>query len=186
MINSLLELIGALFLAGLPIFLMLARIRRRRRLQQEAAAAEGPRRDEPGVGGGAEPRRSWSLGRLLSRRGSWFRSLARRRPDADLAPEAEPPGGGRYVQPGGTPRRGGASGGAPGSGISRARETGGGLQWQDSSEYRPLSSTGSSPGSSESLLQRVDRYPPLQRAIVLKELLGPPKGLDAHLPGGNT
>ena len=184
MINSLLELIGALFLAGLPIFLMLARIRRRRRLQQEAAATEDPRRDEPGVGGGAEPRRSWSLGRLLSRRGSWFRDLVRRRPDADLAPGAESPGGGRYVQSGGTPRRGGASGGVRGSGTSRG--TSSGLEWQDSSEYRPLSSTSSSPGSSESLLRRVDRYPPLQRAIVLKVLLGPPKGLDAHLPGGNT
>ncbi|MFO8043500.1 MAG: hypothetical protein R6U25_09890 [Alkalispirochaeta sp.] len=180
MINSLLELIGALFLAGLPIFLMLARIRRRRRLQREATAAEGPRRNGAGVGGREEPRRPWSLGRLLPRREGWFRSLARRRPDADLAPVAEPPGGGRYAQPGGTSRRGGASGGAPGSGTSRG--TGGGLEWQDTSGYRPLSS----PASSEALLRRVERYPPLQRAIVLKELLGPTKGLDDHLPGGNT
>src|SRR6056297_377764 len=37
MINSLLELIGALFLATLPILLTIARIRRRRRLRAEGA-----------------------------------------------------------------------------------------------------------------------------------------------------
>lgn len=146
MINSLLELIGALFLAGLPIFLMLARIRRRRRLRREA-------RD-----GQPQPR---------PRRESWLRSLLRRRPDADLAPYPEEAGGGTT-----TPR----------GGESRSRDTWNGLESESSSGYRSLSLA---PGA-EALQKRVDRYPPLQRAIVLKEILGPPKALDTHLPGGNT
>jgi hypothetical protein len=121
MINSLLELIGALFLAGLPIFVMLARIRRRR----IRAAARGA---DSGV------------------------------PPTD-----------RREKTGGTPQK-----------VS-SREMSGGLDQQYSSSYRSLAET----ASSDRLLRRVDRYPPLQRAVVLKEILGTPKGIDAHLPGRN-
>ena len=150
MINSLLELIGALFLAGLPIFLMLARIRRRRRVRAEAVTAGGREHDAP----------RWR---------SWLRGWWNRQPDSDLAPYPQQASGGQ-PQRGPTARRGESS------------ETRSALESERTGGYRSLSPA----APPRNLIERVDRYPPLQRAIVLKEILGPPKGLDDHLPAGNT
>ncbi|MFW5695140.1 MAG: hypothetical protein ACOCYB_08220 [Alkalispirochaeta sp.] len=152
MINSLLELVGALFLASLPILLTLARIRRRR---MRAAAREAAGRGTSRARDGRDHRRApgWR---------SWLSQLLERSPDRDLAP---------------FPEQGGAASAPTGRGQTRrqaAPETESGLEQERSHGYRSLPQ--SSPG--DALLKRVGRYPPLQRAIVLKEILGPPKGLD--------
>lgn len=134
MINSLLELIGALFLAALPILLTLARIRRRRRLRAEGA----PQRRRVGT--------AW-LSRIFGR--------TRRSQQGGSAP-TESTGESRPAR-----RR-------------QEAEAGGSWNWQSESQYRSLPQT--PPG--DALLKRVERYPPLQRAIVLTEILGPPKGLE--------
>ncbi len=117
MIDSLLELIGALFLASLPLYLLVMRSRRRRRAARMQYTQESDRRSDVlrgrRVGHGAD----------------------------------------RFSQ------------------ISSNFPAGG--------EYRPLVEASVSSGTTEAAsLKRFDRYPPLQRAIVMKEILGRPKGID--------
>lgn len=133
MTGSLLELIGALFLATLPLYILVMRARRRRRRQAAAAA-----------------RSETSDGR-------------------DTTPPAE----GRK-KPAGPEGRGAAS-----RRRGTTSEVRSNFEESDGAGYRPLAGTSVTPVSTApALLQRLYRYPPLQRAIVLKELLGRPKGLD--------
>ncbi len=165
MINSLLELVGALFLASLPILLTLARIRRRR--MRAAAAREAAAREPVGGGtdGGARASTSTSSAeqaggaRQRSRpRAAWLdRIFGRsRRVQASAAAPAQAPAQQRQKK--------------------RSEDSESRKDWaaQSEGEYRSLPQT--PPG--EALLKRAERYPPLQRAIVLKEILGPPKGLE--------
>ncbi|MEX2444041.1 MAG: hypothetical protein WD492_10570 [Alkalispirochaeta sp.] len=161
MINSFLELIGALFLAALPVLVMLARIRRRR--MRAEAARSGAGADRPG---GDRPAETVRDRRRAPRRGSRLSRMLDRRPDSDLAPFVEQTGGGKPQ--GRAPARRGESR------RGESSETRSGLEPQSFSGYRSPART--SPG--DALLKRVNRYPPLQRAIVLKEILGPPKGLE--------
>lgn len=152
MIDSLFDLIVAAFIASLPILLAIIRSRRNRtgrgRMRRTGKETDGA---EEAVDSGArdtEKRKGWA--------GGFFRRLRRETaPERNETPTAPP----EPERP--KPRR-----------PQPSREEGDAIEGLEA-ERREAGA-----GGGERLLERVDPYPPLQRAVILKELLGPPKSLE--------
>lgn len=139
MIDSLVELLVALFIAAVPILATIVRSRRKR-------AAKDPK-----------PR-----GRTKKRFSSLRNRFKKRQ---------------KRSGPSDTEEQTGVAGPArAGSGNRRVPSD----SSAESALYRELPERAGSPVASgaDRLARKIDRYPPLQKAILLREILGPPKGLE--------
>ncbi len=149
MIDSLFDLIAAAFIASLPVLLAIIRSRRNRSGRRRRRDSEDDTLRAKDKAASEARKSKKSPGRAAA----FFRRL---RGGTATEPQ-EPPEAMDRPQP----RR-----------PAPPKEEGTMLEGLESEKER------GSTGGKERLIQRVDRYPPLQRAIVLKELLGPPKGFE--------
>lgn len=203
MIDSLFDLIAAIFIASLPVLLAIGRGRRAiarrrsargqgRRGSKAPSSADTTERGSAGAG-----RRSPAEARTASSRTSSSGASS-----SGAATDTKEVGGDtRHDSPRGRWRRRGVeifrrfwhgSSGVPAEETSREGPKGGAgapaagtqtVRRKRPEEHTILESVApeevaEGPRGAEALMERVNRYPPLQRAIVLKEILDNPKGLE--------
>ena len=172
MLDSLFELIAAIFIAAIPILTMIGRRRRRKRagpaepggpFPSSAPQQGSTRREEPqprskgepaGKATGVDPRRLFSW----LRRGR--REKRKEERETDIASSAVYPSAGAA---------------SPWSAREKVRDGEDGRVHFGSVANSPTQGNGPKGDRLEEVLRP---YPTLKRAILLREILGPPKGLE--------
>lgn len=177
MIDSLFDLIIAVFIASLPLLIAIGRTRRGAASRRGSGSSDGGTAAEGARASGSTPAAP-SGGDPLSRASGEKRERPRRRPGRELlrrlwhgssaAPREGAPDSGRDGAPGTAESR-------PTAARARAEGAYEESRFPEGSEEEIEPTR---PSGAEALMSRVNRYPPLQRAIVLKEILDKPKGVE--------